>query len=63
MPAPFVALRAARRLAPLAIGAYRRWQRLTPEEKERYKQRARDYAQRGRSAVERAQSARRGRRK
>jgi len=62
MPAPMAAARAARaarRLAPLAMEAYRRWERLTPAEKERYRQRAKSAADRGRSAFEQAQARRR----
>ena len=56
------AARMARRLYPLAIAAYRRWQSLTPEEKERYRRAARQYAERGRSAAERGREvARRAR--
>ncbi len=44
--------RLARRVTPLAMEAYRRWQALSPEEKERYKRQARDYAQRGRKAMD-----------
>ncbi len=40
-------IKVARRLAPVAAEAYRRWNWLTPEEKERYKARARQYAARG----------------
>ena len=40
-------IKVARRVAPVAAEAYRRWNNLTPEEKERYKARARDYAARG----------------
>jgi hypothetical protein len=40
-------IKVARRLAPVAAEAYRRWNALTPEEKERYKARARQYAARG----------------
>ena len=50
MAAPLAAaraLRTARRLYPLAVAAYRRWDALTDEEKERYRERARQYAQRG----------------
>jgi hypothetical protein len=32
--------------------AWERWQALSPEEKERYKKRARDYAQRGRETLD-----------
>ena len=40
-------IKVARRLAPVAAEAYRRWNQLSPEEKERYKARARQYAARG----------------
>jgi hypothetical protein len=60
--AVYKAARMARRVAPVAAEAYRRWNALSPEEKERYKQRARGYAQRGqeigRDAIARAQHAR-----
>lgn len=56
------ARRYARRLTPLAMEAYRRWQALPPEQKERYKAQARDYADRGRRAVTRQVEQRRGRR-
>ena len=69
MATPAVAYRAvrlARRLAPVAAEAYRRWDRLSDEEKERYKRRARGYAERGqavgREALRRAQERRRRRR-
>jgi hypothetical protein len=56
MPNPLVAgaaARVARRVAlPLAREAYRRWQAMTPDEKERYRARARDAAARGRSTAE-----------
>ena len=55
MPSPLVArraLRSARRMAPVAMELYRRWQTLSPEEKERYKRQARGYADRGRKAIE-----------
>ena len=39
------AARMARRLYPLALAAYRHWDRLSPQEKERYKQQARRYAE------------------
>jgi len=54
------AARAARRLYPLALLAYERWQKLSPAEKERYRVRAREYAERGRGSVARARE-RRGR--
>jgi hypothetical protein len=40
-------LRAAKRLYPFAIAAYRRWDRLSPKEKERYKKAAQQYAKQG----------------
>ena len=51
----------AKRLSPVALEAYRRWQNLTPEQKERYMRMAREYAGRGRHAYDQAQR-RRGRR-
>lgn len=51
--------RTARRLAPVAMELYRRWQQLTPEEKERYRARARGYTERARVAAQRAQERRR----
>jgi hypothetical protein len=44
--------RSARRAWPYLLMAWERWQKLPPEEKERYRRRARDYAQRGRRAFE-----------
>jgi hypothetical protein len=52
--------RAARRAWPILLAAWERWQALSPEEKERYKRRAREYADRGRRALEQ-QRRRRGR--
>jgi hypothetical protein len=61
----YKAARTARRVAPLAAEAYRRWNALSDEEKDRYKQRARVYAQRGqdigREALRRAEEQRRKR--
>jgi hypothetical protein len=48
------AARTARRVAPIAAEAYRRWNALSDEERERYKQRARVYAQRGQDLVREA---------
>jgi hypothetical protein len=42
----------ARRLWPYVLMAWERWQSLSPEEKERYKRRARDYADRGRKVLD-----------
>jgi hypothetical protein len=53
------AARTARRAWPYLLMAWERWQALSPEEKERYKKRARQYADRGRRAVDQ----RRGRRR
>jgi glycogen debranching enzyme len=41
-----------RRLWPYVLMAWERWQQLSPEEKERYKRQARDYAERGRKALD-----------
>jgi hypothetical protein len=46
------AARGARRVWPYVLMAWERWQSLTPEEKERYKKQARDYAERGRQALD-----------
>ena len=43
----------ARKLWPYLLMAWERWQALSPDEKERYKKRAREYADRGREALER----------
>jgi hypothetical protein len=45
------ALHGARRLWPLVLMAWERWQSLSPEQKERYKRQARDYGDRGRKAL------------
>ena len=55
--------RVARRAAPLAREAYRRWEKLSPDEKERYKKRVRESGERARQTGERARERlRRGRR-
>ena len=46
------AARGARRVWPYVLMAWERWQSLSPEEKERYKKQARDYAERGRQALD-----------
>jgi hypothetical protein len=48
------AVRVARRAAPLALEAYRRWDRLTPAEKERYKKKVRHAGEKARDAVTKA---------
>ena len=40
-------IKVARRVAPIAAEGYRRWNNLSPAEKERYKKKARDAAARG----------------
>jgi hypothetical protein len=45
------AAQGARRLWPYVLMAWERWQRLSPEQKERYKRQARDYADRGRKVL------------
>ncbi len=44
--------RGVRRAWPILLMAWERWQKLEPEQKERYMRQAREYAQRGRKAVE-----------
>jgi hypothetical protein len=66
MPAQYrAAARLARRGVPIAIELYRRWRDLTPEQRERYLNMAREYADRAGETVKRAQQARvpRGRRR
>ena len=43
----------ARRLWPFVLMAWKRWQDLSPAERERYKRQAREYAQRGRDLAAR----------
>jgi hypothetical protein len=43
----------ARRLWPFVMMAWRRWQDLSPAQRERYKRQAREYAQRGRDLAAR----------
>lgn len=52
---------AGRRAWPVLLMAYERWQSLTPAEKERYRRQAREYAYRGRSALETARRRNPGR--
>ena len=40
-------VRAAKRIYPLVLVAYRRWEQLSPKEKEKYKRQARRYAEQG----------------
>ena len=41
-----------RRMWPYVLMAWERWQRLPPEDKERYKRQARGYAERGRKVLD-----------
>jgi hypothetical protein len=50
--------RSVRRLWPFVLMAWERWQKLSPDEKERYKKRARGYADRGKRVID----SRRGKR-
>jgi len=45
-------VRQLRRLWPYVLMAWERWQQLSPEEKERYKKQAREFAERGRKAYD-----------
>ena len=42
----------ARRMWPYVLMAWERWQSLSPDDKERYKRQARQYADRGRKAFD-----------
>ena len=46
------ATRVTRRAWPLVLMAWERWQKLEPEQKERYMRQARGYAERGRKLVD-----------
>ena len=50
---------AARRAWPVVLMAWERWQALSPQEKERYKRRAQEAADRGRRAIEKQRKKRR----
>jgi hypothetical protein len=47
------AVRAAKRAWPVLLDAYRRWDRLPPEQQERYRRMAGEYARRGRELARR----------
>jgi hypothetical protein len=51
------AARLAKRGVPVAIELYRRWQSLTPEQRERYLRMAREYANRANEAVQRGRAS------
>jgi len=51
--------KAGRRAWPVLLMAWERWQALSPQEKERYKRRAREAADRGRRAIEKQRKKRR----
>lgn len=59
MPGYRRAFRYARRLYPLALAAWRRWERLPDHERERYRALAAEAAARGRAAA--GEAVRRGR--
>jgi hypothetical protein len=46
------AARGARRVWPYVLMAWERWQALSPEEKERYKNRAQGYMKQGKKALD-----------
>jgi len=46
-------VRGAKRAAPLLAEVYRRWERLSPEDKERYKKRVRESGERARKRLRR----------
>ena len=47
-------VRGAKRAAPVLAEVYRRWEKLTPAEKERYKKRIRESGERARERVRHA---------
>jgi hypothetical protein len=55
------AARLAKRGVPVAIELYRRWQSLTPEQRERYLRMAREYANRASEAYQRNRPGQSGR--
>jgi len=46
------AMRFSRRAWPVVLMAWERWQKLEPHQRERYIRQAREYADRGRKAIE-----------
>jgi len=50
----------ARRAWPVILMAWERWQALPEADKERYRRQAREYAARGRHALDQARSRKRG---
>lgn len=55
------AVRYVRRAWPLILAAYRRWDNLTPEEKQRYQRAAKQTVQRGRTEYRKRRPGGRGR--
>jgi TRAP-type C4-dicarboxylate transport system substrate-binding protein len=51
-------VRNVQRLWPVVMMAWERWQRLTPEQQERYKRQASEYLQRGKDAAARKRQGR-----
>jgi hypothetical protein len=45
------AVRGVRRMWPVVLMAWERWQSLSPEQQERYMRQAREYARRGKDAA------------
>jgi hypothetical protein len=56
------AFKYARRAWPLVLAAYRRWENLSPAEKERYRRQARETVERGRKEYEKRRPGGRGKR-
>ena len=54
------AITGVRKAWPVILMAWERWQALPEADKERYRRMAREYAARGRGALEQAKSKRRG---
>jgi hypothetical protein len=52
------AVRGVRKAWPFVLMAWERWQALSPEDKERYKRRARDYADKGRQTLSKRRGGR-----
>jgi hypothetical protein len=52
-------IRQLRRLWPYVMMAWERWQAMPPEQRERYKSQARDYAERGRKVMDERRQKRR----
>jgi TRAP-type C4-dicarboxylate transport system substrate-binding protein len=51
------AVRGAQRAWPIILMAYERWQKLPPEQRDRYLKQLREYGERGRKAIAKRRSA------